>query len=175
MKAIVTLYVCCLSLTLSACRKEKAPDNQLPPITQNGKNTFGCLINGKIWLPRGSFPLGDINPYVRYAPGYPEGDFFLQAYRIESGRKVELKIAGDSVDKPGVYPISNIGASGVAAIVSISSGCYYLPINNEARCNGTLEIIKMSDDIIAGTFSFTILKSGCETLNITDGRFDMKR
>jgi len=27
---------------------------QLPPATQVGANTFGCLLNGKVWLPKGN-------------------------------------------------------------------------------------------------------------------------
>jgi hypothetical protein len=48
--------VCCLS-----CQKEPAPTatpieiidyNVLPPITHEGKNTFGCKVNGEVWVPR---------------------------------------------------------------------------------------------------------------------------
>ena len=26
---------------------------ELPPITTTGENTFGCLVNGEVWLPAG--------------------------------------------------------------------------------------------------------------------------
>jgi len=26
------------------------PEPELPPITHEGKNTFGCLVNGKVWV-----------------------------------------------------------------------------------------------------------------------------
>jgi hypothetical protein len=33
-----------------SCEKEdEAP--QLPPVTQTGEDTFGCLVNGEAWLP----------------------------------------------------------------------------------------------------------------------------
>ena len=39
------------TFTLSCCDKDKDnpqnPVDQLPPETQTGKNTFGCLINGE--------------------------------------------------------------------------------------------------------------------------------
>ena len=28
---------------------------KLPPATQTGKNTFGCLVNGRAWLPTSEF------------------------------------------------------------------------------------------------------------------------
>jgi hypothetical protein len=38
------------------CKKDnQGPSKeQLPAITQTGANTFGCYVNGEIFLPRGS-------------------------------------------------------------------------------------------------------------------------
>ena len=45
-----------LLLTACACTKNsKSP--QLPPITQEGKNTFGCKINGEIFNPLSTFKI----------------------------------------------------------------------------------------------------------------------
>jgi hypothetical protein len=42
-----------LTLLLGACElfPEAEPENVLPPITQEGANTFGCKVNGEVWLP----------------------------------------------------------------------------------------------------------------------------
>ncbi|MCU7693044.1 hypothetical protein ACFSPU_02210 [Haoranjiania flava] len=42
-----TILLCSLALLLSAGSCKKSAENQLPPATQTGANTFGCLINGK--------------------------------------------------------------------------------------------------------------------------------
>ncbi|MEO6837649.1 MAG: hypothetical protein ABI185_04635 [Ginsengibacter sp.] len=44
-----------ITLTGSKCKKDKPinPVDQLPPATQSGANTFGCLIDGKVFLPKG--------------------------------------------------------------------------------------------------------------------------
>ncbi len=48
------LAIPCLALQ---CNKNKnGPDNgnekeQLPPATQSGKGTFGCKVNGEVWVP----------------------------------------------------------------------------------------------------------------------------
>ena len=41
-------------LISSSCKKNKSdnPINQLPPETQTGANTFGCLVDGKVFLPK---------------------------------------------------------------------------------------------------------------------------
>ena len=39
-------------LLISSCKKHE--DNELPPATQSGANTFGCKINGVNWVANGS-------------------------------------------------------------------------------------------------------------------------
>jgi hypothetical protein len=43
-----------LTLLFGACElfPEAEPENTLPPITQVGANTFGCKVNGEVWLPK---------------------------------------------------------------------------------------------------------------------------
>lgn len=42
-------------LGLSQCKKhDPDPVDQLPPATQTGANTFGCLLNGQLWTPSGN-------------------------------------------------------------------------------------------------------------------------
>jgi hypothetical protein len=55
-------------------------------------------------------------------------------------------------------------------------GCEYTFEENGTHCTGTLEITKLalSEKVIAGKFSFTISTPGCETLIVTDGRFDLR-
>jgi len=50
-----------MSALFATCKKKDPPIGtnaiaQLPPITTTGANTFGCLVNGEVWLPKGSFP-----------------------------------------------------------------------------------------------------------------------
>ena len=53
------LLLLMLAASLWACHKEDPikpappPDyTVLPPATQEGKNTFGCKVNGQVWVPR---------------------------------------------------------------------------------------------------------------------------
>jgi hypothetical protein len=52
------LLVCNLILISSSCKKEKTGTDGLPAATQEGKNTFGCLVNGNVFVakPYGSPP-----------------------------------------------------------------------------------------------------------------------
>ena len=40
-----------ITITISCINKDD-PEDQLPPITQTGANTFGCIINGKVLIPK---------------------------------------------------------------------------------------------------------------------------
>ncbi|MBL0190536.1 MAG: hypothetical protein IPQ18_04090 [Saprospiraceae bacterium] len=61
-------YFVAIILSLaSSCKKEKMPD-ALPPITTEGKGTFGCKINGEIWIPKtqDEFLGNNFDLYVNY-------------------------------------------------------------------------------------------------------------
>jgi|GEM_PF-4482748 len=49
-------YLALVSLlfSLNGCFLFPEPKEELPPITQTGANTFGFLLNGQVWLPKGS-------------------------------------------------------------------------------------------------------------------------
>ncbi|MBS1947911.1 MAG: hypothetical protein JST47_09105 [Bacteroidetes bacterium] len=45
------LAISLLSLVDGCSCKKSVAEPQLPPITQTGANTFGCKVNGKVWVP----------------------------------------------------------------------------------------------------------------------------
>lgn len=48
------LSLCLLLTQCSQCKKDDpAPEEQLPPATQTGANTLGCLVNGQPYTPGG--------------------------------------------------------------------------------------------------------------------------
>lgn len=72
------------------CRKKSLPPpvttpltEQLPPTTQEGKNTCGFLVNGKVWLPQGK--VGNYSPNLKwwYDPGYRNGTFNINGFRYD--------------------------------------------------------------------------------------------
>ena len=53
LKNIAWLLIIALCSIFTACKKVKEPPTELsklPPATQTGANTFGCLVNGKAWV-----------------------------------------------------------------------------------------------------------------------------
>jgi hypothetical protein len=75
------LYLCLATLTqCSKCKDDPIPVNQLPPATQTGAGTFGCLVNGQAWMPKGND--GFSNYSVAYDPTYRQGTLNVSTYRL---------------------------------------------------------------------------------------------
>jgi hypothetical protein len=60
MKKIILILI--TAFTLSCCDKDddKTAIEQLPPATTIGANKAGCLVNGQVFLPKGSSQFGPI-------------------------------------------------------------------------------------------------------------------
>jgi hypothetical protein len=71
MKTKILLFIA-LTLVLGCCSdddsKSASEIDKLPPATQTGANTAGCLVNGKAFLPKGYFP-GGASLYCFYQNG----------------------------------------------------------------------------------------------------------
>lgn len=166
-----------LSLLLFQCKKDNPePIEQLPPVTQEGKNTSGCLLNGKAWTPKGNVDLTSNYP-VDYDPNYAKGTINISTYRYPNpgnGEFQRLTLFSDSLTTPGVYPLT-IPNHQEALFRDTKANCHYAQGGPQFR-SGILTITKLDlkQGIISGTFEFTLAKPGCDTIKATNGRFDKK-
>jgi len=173
-KLLAALLLAAL-LGLSQCKKkDPAPADQLPPATQTGANTFGCLVNGQAWTPSGND--GTSNYSLYYDPSYRNGTLNIGAYRYansNSNSKQLITIYSDSLRSVGNYFLVKDGRQ-EAFFKDRATGCEFLGGTYYRR--GTLIITRLDlqSGIIAGTFSFTLYKPGCDSIRVTQGRFDKK-
>lgn len=167
-------------LSLSECRKKNdpSPEAQLPPATQEGRNAFGCLLNGQAWTPSGSNGFnGSPNYSVSYDPTYKGGTLNISTYRYfgEGTRnKQGIVLGSDNLSKSGTYSL-DIPNHQEAGFYDRQTGCEFLQGENHYR-RGTLTITRLdlAARVISGTFEFTLYKPGCDTIKVTQGRFDKK-
>jgi len=174
-------------LGLSQCRKKDAPpakpEDQLPPATQTGAGTFGCLLNGQPWTPKGFN--GSPNILVTYDPTYKGGNLDLRTYRYlgNTGKSQYIRFGGDQIDKIGTYVFTIPTNPTIPNPYTV----YYSDDSKSSPCNnfflisgttatGQLVVTRLDkpQGIISGTFSFTLAQPGCDTIKITQGRFDSK-
>jgi hypothetical protein len=164
------------------------PENQLPPITQTGANTFSCIINGQVLIPKNA--RGNLG-----GPGGPRKG--LSAYYFQN-KNFEID-AGNFRDAGGdnIYiNINNLNAIGTYnfGLSSSQPATTFKPdyphcwvgisdkLDNEKRYlsntnSGSVTITRLDNinKIISGTFELTVFNSNDfnEIIRITEGRFDI--
>jgi hypothetical protein len=172
---LATISFCLVIIT--GCRKSQ-PDNQLPPATQTGKNTFGALINSSIWVPKGSV-FATPNLQIRYNPDYANGSLAIFAYRIPDtviNHRTHHGVLIDSI-KNYSYPHTFVlRANSQNDFGYTGYPCNYDTNDPLISGKGSITITKFDypNAIVSGTFSVSFSKNGCPDVTITDGRFDMK-
>ena len=164
------------------CKKQKifTELEKLPPITQTGANTFGCLVNGIAWLPNGRKPqYGGPNPRTYVDPTFQGGRFSITAskYKIPVST---ISVGSANCTSAGVFYFTNdFNGGGYSQSVLGSLACELSTSDLGTYKTGFLNLTKydLTTGIFSGTFEFTLYspQSLCgDTIKITDGRFDIK-
>ncbi|MBC7653000.1 MAG: hypothetical protein H7098_00835 [Oligoflexus sp.] len=171
------------------CKKEKGI-NALPSATQEGKNTFGCLLNGKAFVPKGISPL--FNPdgarilkstYSYVGNSTPKYYFLsISALRKGSGNVseyVQLYIFNDFPIIAGkTYELkrSKIDnrAEGNYLYANVVSENSYDTQNQDYIGQISISKIDEVNQFVSGTFSFDAVNNKGEKIEIREGRFDVK-
>jgi hypothetical protein len=177
MKQTFLLSLLACLFIFAQCKKDKqssTSDNPygLPNATQEGKNTLGFLLNGVPWTPKGFN--GTANLSIEFDEGVNEGIFGISGYNTTQNVNVGFGIK-DSLNfltAPISVPLNSNGLFQIGIATSSCSIDYYDV--NVVR-SGQLNLTKIDrvNRIISGRFNATLSKSGCEIINITEGRFDM--
>lgn len=165
-------------LLLAACNKKVT---ELPPATQTGANTFGAMVNGAFWVPKGfgSFPANDILE-VRFLANM---NMYINANDFsKSPTEKEFEIFVQNVTGPGTYMLN----TNVTYPSASANYAYYVkrtltPVDEwitSSQQTGSVTITKFDipNHIVSGTFQFNLvnLYDPSKTMTVTDGRFDIR-
>ncbi len=188
MKKILTAFLL-ISLIAISCKKTKTESesaDQLPPITQTGANTFGCLINGNVWLPKG-YDGRFVNSRITIDPSYADGDLTVRVYRIDGNIRHSITLTSDSIKSIGTYLIKSSSRSSFILLKSASDGstsyCNVSAQNyntiNPFNISGFIKITKydLVNRIFSGEFEVSFNNTDCgfgDPVRITQGRFDYR-
>ncbi|APQ18067.1 hypothetical protein [Maribacter hydrothermalis] len=192
MKSIWLLLIATLFFVFIGCDldDDDGVDEELPAITTAGLNTFGCLINGQVYVPKkGSFCLDCANtPKLQLTYGE-----IFEGYRFALGTHNDIDgdvamtlelFNGVAPLTEGLYSLSQTILEGNDIPISNAS-CWIRKkisgqkIESEFYSNenigGVLEIIKIDEEnkYISGTFYFSAVDGNGQFVTITDGRFDV--
>jgi hypothetical protein len=191
MKTIILLVF----LTLTSCSKDNnTVDDQLPPITQTGANTAGCIINGKVLIPKkGSQSFG--GPAL-YGLNINAGINFNEPIIGDDYWQLEIANKRDSNSAGVILYLRNMSGGNGNYIVDQSNGELYIdgPNNNQIIAgikmdginktyysspnSGIIKITRFDyfNGIYSGIFKATLYNKDnpSEIIQVTDGRFDIK-
>lgn len=166
----ILLFILLIPLLASQCAKDDM-EPQLPPITMEGKNTFGCRVNGEIWIPEAPFSLYDSKLDSYYNSDI--GGLNIAATREvpESNVFQSVTISGEDIFEAGDFEYNNTQYKDFDATF-----CINFRFLLDTTLGDKLKILYLNTEnrIISGTFEFTAVNDECDPVVITDGRFDVQ-
>lgn len=187
----VFLYLGCYTDEDGVIRQKRP--TELPPITTEGKNTFGCYVDGELLV---SYPRKRIKDnfggyyYSGVWGGEHRGTFdMFTAMRGTQGseRKVvnfkllnrvfgegEYLLYSDSL-RDGNTNITQYNNTSLRIFEANGNATFDSWRVYNPDC-GRMEVLKLDtlNRIIAGTFYFDAVNSEGDTIKVTDGRFDLR-
>ena len=186
MKKIITILI--LSTFLACCNKDEKstalnPIDQLPPATQTGANTAGCLVNGEVFLPKGNSFGGPILScfYQQDSGGYHLG--LGISNKINGNLKsIIISLNPDQLNENLIYnltsktyDINNDFISNFGTYTIYSNTTSDNSFETKSTLNGEIKITKLNTTqrIISGTFWYDAINPQGEIVKVRDGRFDM--
>ena len=178
-------FLALLLFTFSQCKKNKTinPVDELPPETQTGANTFGCLLNGQLFIPEGGGLSGPSLSciYQLLLSGTPSGyTFALSATNKKDVSSITtIGFGFDSVKiSIGLYNLThrvNGSGAGVVNLYTNTSpnGDLY---STNTMFQGQLNLKKFDtvNQIASGTFWFDATNSQGKKVEVREGRFDVR-
>jgi len=156
------LLLLAFSIVLSSgmkCKKDNivTPEPTLPAETQTGAETFGCLVDGKVFVPKGNFTIPGLSTVIQF------NILNLSSTRISES----IGIGINNMNSVGEYSVIGTNRAGY----SNKAG------QNLDATDGKVTILKYdkTNKILSGRFYFIGKDAASgKTINITDGRFDVK-
>jgi hypothetical protein len=176
-----------LTTGLCACKKDPPPEEPtepvMPPLTHQGLNTFGCYIDGELFVANDGDDYWDI-PAVSGSFDEVDKKLSLQGTRYiknEEGEIDDVHIRGFVTEGVGSYAYSYNDEGKSVGYVNWNGGkCDYFYRERPDFDIGQLTITYLNEEknIISGTFCMNLINENCETgdtlMKITDGRFDFR-
>jgi|ERR1035437_6951454 hypothetical protein len=181
-QSLLIYFLVLTVLTASMCKKKPVdPIDQLPPETQTGANTFGCLVNGEVLIPKGSSLSGPNLAciYQYLITGTPAGYTFALG-ATDKKDPCNIKTVGFGFDsvvmKRGIYLLrlrKNGQGGGAVRMGMCNMTSNNFDTNESITGELNLKNFDEANQVASGTFWFNAINSNGDTIKVTNGRFDM--
>lgn len=171
MKVMTTfLFAATLALSISCDQSVSNNDPELPPITMEGNNTFGCMLNGKVWLPIRDMSGGGILAELQTA--IDTLGIIISADNARDDNGFTLSVFDSPTIKIGEpYDLTNPDFFVRFFWYNEATTCYFDEIESGIAIFSRFD---MTAGIVAGTFQFRAHSLNCnDRVVVTEGRFDL--
>ncbi len=158
-------------IIMTSCHKDDdhiAPIDQLPPATQSGAGTFGCLVNGKAFIDNS----GSFNCFYQLVGG--EYYFHISGTNfnmIPGG--IDIGTIKKTIEEGQIYPLLEELDGNASAAVFFQDILETSTTSTDYTGELTITKLDFENYIVSGTFSFDLLNPiNGEIMEIREGRFD---
>lgn len=167
-----------LLLSLAACKDRDADPNVLPPATQTGANTAGCLVDGKVWVATKKNTSSGLYVSETSVEKYPDGSYQMKLELENVTNKhskilIRAHIHNFELNKYYDLPINNDNDYNLSMYTDNGSKSYF---SKNPDFMGKIKFTKVDipNNIVSGVFEFDAVDKDGHLIHITDGRFDKK-
>lgn len=172
MKKLFSLFIVTILLSCSHHYDDPQPVSELdklPPATQTGANTFGCLLDGVAFKP--GITNNSYNCFYQFVNG--EYYFLVTANNTKNNVSSAIYVG---TEKQTISQGQTLNL--FERTTGNAWGAYFVdnPYTTNNTYTGQLKITKLdfTHNIVSGTFWFNVIDSQNVVHHITNGRFDMQ-
>jgi len=164
------IFFSLILLIINSCSKADCdnPLDCLPEKTTNSENTFGCLVEGSLFIPSGT-GIGASGLDAYYEDTGDMVNLSISAINHKKNNGVNIVIR-DSIETGKTYDLGNRMEDSYGLYNDGSSYATY----EESSGTVTINNFDLENGILSGVFSFSAKNDSGETIQINEGRFDLK-
>lgn len=149
---------------------------RLPPVTDTGADTVGCLIDGRVFLPHQSGISPSVNCFYQIEGGEHYFVMNFADLRNAKSERVVLMLRKVEVREGEVYKLNTAFSTApeLTGALGVYSSAESRLFSTSQTITGELKITRLdtAESIIAGTFWFDAVNDEGVKVQITEGRFD---
>jgi len=167
-----SIFILFLIISLAAgCEYLKPKPLELPAATQTGENTFGCKVNGEIWVANGN---SNYRSIASNAYNAETGGFEVFGYNTKDFEGItSVRVGCNNCFGIGVYTDFDMYSEYFSGSVDTSfQGDYHIDTCGTSK----VEITRFDPEnrIMSGIFEYDLYsKTTGQKIKITEGRFDL--
>ena len=174
MKRITYILFTAFILSISCDNDDDTPQDpldQLPAATQIGANTFGCLLDGEVFLPgQGNLTLDAVYQNIN-------GEFFFSVQGNKRNTENDLLRIGLAtlnfeLQENAAYQLLENQNGNATGAYFIRTEMYYTSVQNSGEL--TITHLDEENQTVSGTFWFDVQDQEDVLHEIREGRFDMQ-